>query len=356
MDKPRLLDQVRDTLRLRHYSLRTEESYLQWIRRFILFHDKRHPLAMGEQEVTAFLTYLAVQKHVAPSTQNQALAAILFLYKEVLERELAWLDNIVRAKRREHVPAVLSPDDVRRLLGQLSGSYQLMARLLYGTGMRLMECVRLRVMDVDFHYRQITVRDGKGSKDRVTVLPDSLREPLRAHLERVRALHECDLAEGHGHVYLPYALQRKYPNAGREWPWQYVFPSGKRSADPRTGEVRRHHIFEQNLQRAIKQAVHRLRLSCRVTTHTLRHSFATHLLESGSDIRTVQELLGHSDVKTTMIYTHVLQRGGRGVRSPLDALAGTGMNAPPGNEAREAPAVYGGRMPDAERPVLGFAP
>lgn len=320
MDKPRLLDQVRDSLRLRHYSLRTEATYIQWIKRFILYHEKRHPLEMGEQEITAFLTHLAVDKHVAPSTQNQALAAILFLYKEVLERELDWMDDIVRAKRSVRIPEVLSPEQVRRLIDRLEGTHQLMARLLYGTGMRLMEAVRLRVRDVDFHYRQITVRNGKGNKDRVTVLPASLLEPLKAHLARVKTLHEKDLADGFGRVYLPYALSRKYPSADREWGWQYVFPASTRSTDPRSGAVRRHHVFEQNLQRAIKQAVMNLGFPGRVSTHTLRHSFATHLLEGGSDIRTVQELLGHADVKTTMIYTHVLQRGGRGVMSPLDRL------------------------------------
>jgi len=320
MDKPRLLDQVRDAIRLRHYSFRTEETYIQWIKRFILFHSKRHPLEMGEQEITAFLTHLAVEKHVAPSTQNQALAAILFLYKEVLERELDWMDDIVRAKRAERIPEVLSPEQVRRLIDQMKGTYQLMARLLYGTGMRLMETVRLRVRDMDFHYRQITVRSGKGNKDRVTVLPGSLLEPLEAHLARVKALHDKDLAEGFGHVYLPYALARKCPNAEREWGWQYVFPAFARSRDPRSGAVRRHHVFEQNLQRAIKQAVVNLGLPGRVSTHTLRHSFATHLLENGSDIRTVQELLGHADVSTTMIYTHVLNRGGKAVVSPLDRI------------------------------------
>jgi integron integrase len=320
MENPRLLDQVRDALRVRHYSLRTEDSYLQWIKRFILFHKKRHPRDMGEQEITAFLTHLAVDKNVAASTQNQALSAILFLYKDVLKHKLSWLDNVVRAKRSVHVPEVLSPDQVRRLLGQLDGVHQLVAQLLYGTGMRLMEGIRLRVQDVDFHYRQITVRDGKGSKDRVTVLPDALIQPLKARLARVKDLHMKDLAEGYGRVYLPHALAEKYPNAPREWPWQYVFPAPTRSTDPKSGEVRRHHLCEQNLQRAIKQAATDLGFSSRVRTHTLRHSFATHLLENGQDIRTVQELLGHSDVKTTMIYTHVLQRGGRGVRSPLDRM------------------------------------
>lgn len=320
MKKPRLLDQTRDALRVRHYSLRTEATYIQWIRRFILFHGKRHPSEMGEREITAFLTDLAVNRQVAASTQNQALAAILFLYKEVLERELDWMDGMVRAKRPQRIPEVLSPEQVRKLIDQLQGTYRLMAQLLYGTGMRLMETVRLRVRDVDFHYRQITVRNGKGGKDRVTVLPGSLLEPLKLHLLRVKALHDQDLSEGCGHVYLPYALTRKYPSADREWGWQFVFPSAARSKDPRSGAVRRHHVFEQNLQRAIKQAVVNLGFPSRVSTHTLRHSFATHLLEGGSDIRTVQELLGHADVKTTMIYTHVLQRGGRGVTSPLDKL------------------------------------
>lgn len=320
MEKPRLLDQTRDALRVRHYSLRTEATYIQWIRRFILFHGKRHPSEMGEREITAFLIDLAVNRQVTPSTQNQALAAILFLYKEVLERELDWMDGMVRAKRPRHIPEVLSPEQVRKLIDQLQGTYRLMAQLLYGTGMRLMETARLRVRDVDFHYRQITVRNGKGGKDRVTMLPGSLLEPLKLHLLRVKKLHDHDLNEGFGHVYLPYALTRKYPSADREWGWQFVFPSAARSKDPRSGAVRRHHVFEQNLQRAIKQAVVNLGFPSRVSTHTLRHSFATHLLESGSDIRTVQELLGHANVKTTMIYTHVLQRGGRGVTSPLDKL------------------------------------
>jgi integron integrase len=320
MSKPRLSEQVRDQMRLHHYSLRTEETYLHWIKRYILFHGKRHPAEMGEQEITAFLTHLAVDKNVAASTQNQALAAVLFLYKKVLNQELEWMDGVVRAKRHVRIPEVMSPQQVKALLRELKGTHQLMARLLYGTGMRLMEAIRLRVRDINFDYRQITVRSGKGGKDRVTVLPDSLMNPLKIHLSRVRTLHKSDLAEGYGRVYLPHALDRKYQNANREWGWQYVFPSQQRSEDPRSNEIRRHHLDEKNLQRAIKQAAMHLGFSGKVTTHTLRHSFATHLLESGQDIRTVQELLGHSDVKTTMIYTHVLQRGGRGVRSPLDRM------------------------------------
>ena len=320
MSKSPLLEQVRNHMRVHHYSLRTEEAYIDWIKRFILFHGKRHPAEMGEQEITAFLTHLAVAKNVAGSTQNQALAAILFLYKQVLKQDLDWMDGIVRAKRPARIPEVLVPDEVKALLKQLTGTHQLIARLLYGTGMRLMEAIRLRVGDINFGYRQITVRSGKGDKDRVTVLPDSLINPLQVHLTRVRSLHERDLAEGFGRVYLPHALERKYPNASREWRWQYVFPSMKRSEDPVSRAIRRHHLDEKNLQRAIKQAASLLGYPARVTSHTFRHCFATHLLESGQDIRTVQELLGHSDVKTTMIYTHVLKRGGRGVRSPLDRM------------------------------------
>jgi len=327
---PRLLDQVRDAIRLKHYSIRTEQSYIGWIRRFILFHDKRHPRDMGGDEVTRFLTHLAVQGKVAAATQNQALNAILFLYREVLKIELPWLDGIERAKKPMRLPAVLTRDEVKRLLAQLEGTHWLMASLLYGGGLRLMECVRLRVKDVDFHYRQLLIRDAKGQKDRVTMLPDSLIEPLRTHLARVRQLHQQDLGEGYGRVYLPYALDRKYPNAGREWGWQYVFPSIRRSADPRSGIERRHHISEDALQRAIKSAVRAAQILKPASSHTLRHSFATHLLEAGYDIRTVQELLGHSDVSTTMIYTHVLNRGGRGVMSPLDGIT------PPRVEQRAA--------------------
>jgi len=318
--KPRLLDAVRDCLRLKHYSLRTERAYVDWIKRYIWFHDKRHPLDLGAQQVEAFLTDLAVARKVAASTQNQALAALLFLYKEVLGIELPWLDDIVRAKKPQRLPVVLTVAEVQRLLARLEGSHGLMARMLYGTGMRLMECVRLRVKDVNFERNEIIVRDGKGGKDRVTMLPASLAEPLGEHLKRVRVLFEQDRAEDVPGVYLPDALEKKYPHAGKEWGWFWVFPSRSIATDPRTGVVRRHHAHEQALQRAIKKAVLAANIAKPASTHTLRHSFATHLLQSGYDIRTVQELLGHSDVSTTMIYTHVLNRGGRGVESPLDSL------------------------------------
>jgi integron integrase len=315
-----LLDQVRGKIRLKHYSLRTEQAYSDWIRRFIRFHGTRHPREMGAAEVESFLTHLAVEGKVAASTQNQAKSALLFLYKEVLESELPWLDNVEQAKAPKRLPVVLTRAEVQALLTRLDGTHWLLASLLYGAGLRLMECLRLRVKDVDFARKEILIRDGKGFKDRVTMLPVALVEPLRAHLERVRELHRQDLAEGFGAVYLPYALERKYPNAAREWIWQYVFPSAKRAVDPRSGETRRHHVQDQALQRAIKQAVRDADLTKPATPHTLRHSFATHLLEGGYDIRTVQELLGHSDVSTTMIYTHVLNKGGRGVASPLDGM------------------------------------
>lgn len=302
---PKLLDQVRSILRLKHYSIRTEQAYLHWIKRFILFHSKRHPSDMAEPEVTAFLSHLAVDKIVSSSTQTQALSAILFLYRDVLNYPLERLDHIHK-------------DEAQAVLAHLDGSLWLMANLLYGSGLRLMECLRLRVKDLDFHYNQIIVRDGKGSKDRVTVLPSSLKSPLQRHLTRVKALHATDLKEGFGRVYLPNALSRKYPQADREWCWQYIFPSAKRSVDPRTGVVRRHHVNEQSLQRAIGVAVRKADISKPASCHTFRHSFATHLLEDGYDLRTVQELLGHKDVRTTMIYTHVLNRGPRAVKSPLD--------------------------------------
>ena len=318
MTQPRLLDQVRNTLRVKHYSYRTEQTYIQWIKRFIYFHHKQHPVDMGEAEIKAFLTYLAVNKHVSSSTQNQALSALLFLYKQVLGVELAWLDGITRAKRPSRLPTVLPKDQVLKLLDAMNGANGLIARLLYGTGMRLMEVMRLRVQDIDFDYRQIIVRQGKGAKDRSTVLPSSVIAPLKQQLVHARQLHQLDLSDGFGCVYLPFALARKYPNACREWGWQYVFPSVNRSKDPYDGTYRRHHLDEKNVQRAVKEAARKASITKRVSPHTLRHCFATHLLEAGTDIRTLQELLGHKDVKTTQIYTHVMKRGGFAVHSPLD--------------------------------------
>ncbi len=314
----KLLDRMRDILRTQHYSLRTEQAYVEWVRRFILFHQKRHPKDMGVPEVEAFLTYLALERHVAASTQNQALSALLFLYREVLRQPLESVDA-VRARRPERLPTVLTRSEVARVLSAMSGSTQLMAKLLYGSGLRALECLRLRVKDLDFEQRCIIVRDGKGEKDRVTMLPDSVVTPLREHLTRVKHLHEKDLAEGYGTVHLPYALDVKYPHANREWGWQYVFPAKTLSVDPRTGVCQRHHVNESSLQKAVRAAARLAGITDKpVGCHTFRHSFATHLLESGYDIRTVQELLGHKDVKTTMIYTHVLNRGGLAVRSPLD--------------------------------------
>jgi len=319
-NRPRLLDQVRHTLRVKHYSLRTEQSYIYWIRYFIRFHKKRHPSEMGGPEVEAFLTHLAVDRKVSPSTQNQALSAILYLYKQVLKIELPWLDNVVRAKTKKFIPVVFTRDEVKRLLAQFDGTYWLLFSLIYGAGLRISECARLRVKDIDFHYKQLLIRDSKGDRDRVTVLPVPLIEPLRTHLARVKELHDQDLANGYGEVYLPYALSRKYPNAAREFQWQFVFPSRDIATDPRTKVRRRHHIYEKSLHRVIKQAMQRAGIVKPASTHTLRHSFATHLLEDGYDIRTVQELLGHKDLKTTQIYTHVLQKGGAAVRSPLERI------------------------------------
>ena len=315
---PKLLDQVRNKLRVNHYSIRTEQAYLDWIKRFIFFHDKQHPKNLGAKQVEDFLTHLAVAGKVSASTQNQAKSALLFLYREVLEVKLPWLDNVTQAKTPKRLPVVLTVSEVRALLSHLSGTHFLVAGLLYGAGMRLMEAIRLRVKDVEFSRGEIIVREGKGFKDRVTMLPEAVISLLKAHLAKVKALHHEDVAQGYGDVYLPFALDTKYPNAGRQWGWQYVFPSRNLSVDPRSGKTRRHHIDEKGLQRAIKQAVCDLGLVKPATPHTLRHSFATHLLQSGYDIRTVQELLGHSDVSTTMIYTHVLNKGGRGVVSPLD--------------------------------------
>ena len=317
---PKLLDQVRDKIRAKHYSIRTETTYTDWIKRFILFHDKRHPSAMGGAEVESFLTHLGVKGKVSASTQNQAKSAILFLYRDVLEADLPWLEGVVQAKQPERLPVVLTETEVRGVMSKLRGSHWLLASLLYGAGMRLMEALRLRVKDIEFERIEIVVREGKGAKDRVTMLPVSAVDALKLHLKRVKALHESDLAEGYGKVYLPFALAKKYPNAAREWGWQYVFPSKNLSVDPRSGEMRRHHLDEKGIQRAMKQAVRDANIIKPATPHTLRHSFATHLLQNGYDIRTVQELLGHSDVSTTMIYTHVLNRGGKAVRSPLDAI------------------------------------
>ena len=313
-----LLDRVREAIRTRHYSIRTEESYIRWIREYILFFDTRHPSELGDKEISSFLSHLAVKRHVAASTQNQALSALLFLYREVLGQPIEWVDDIERARKPKRLPVVFTREEVRAVRGHLRGEMWLMGSLLYGSGLRLMECVRLRVKDIDFARLQLVVREGKGDKDRVTMLPSSLAEPLRRQLERARVLHEMDLREGFGRVYLPYALARKYVNAEREWGWQYIFPASKRSRDPRTGREQRHHISETALQKAVKNAVRAAGINKPGSCHTLRHSFATHLLEDGYDIRTIQELLGHSDVQTTMIYTHVLNKGGRGVKSPLD--------------------------------------
>lgn len=315
---PRLLDRMRGRMRRLGLSIRTEEVYVGWVRRFILANAKRHPRDMGAREVERFLTGLAVRGHVSASTQNQALSALLFLYREVLQQELPWMDGIHRAKRPKRLPVVLSREEVAALLGEMEGVTWLMASLLYGAGLRLMECVRLRVQDVDFVRREITVRQGKGGKDRRTMLPTSSVEALQNQMAEARRVHKRDLDAGFGAVWLPDALARKYPGAAREWAWQYVFPASARSTDPRSGVTGRHHLDETVLQRAVKQAVRRARIDKPATCHTLRHSFATHLLEAGHDIRTIQELLGHRDVSTTQIYTHVLNRGGQGVLSPLD--------------------------------------
>jgi integron integrase len=316
----RLIERLREAIRSRHYSRRTEKAYWYWIRYFVFFHGKRHPAAMGASEVTAFLNWLATERNVAAATQNQALSALLFLYKQVLGVELPWLDELVRAQRPVRLPTVLSEAEMRRLLECVSGSARLMIGLLYGAGLRQIECLSMRVKDVDFAYRQVLVRDGKGARDRVTMLPENLVQPLQAHLGKVRILHARDRKEGFGAVRLPYALGRKYPHAGRAWAWQYLFPSARRSADPEDGVVRRHHVHPDTLSRAVARAAARAGIDKRVSCHTLRHSFATHLLERGYDIRTVQELLGHSDVSTTMIYTHVMNKGARAVKSPLDRL------------------------------------
>ena len=318
--KPKLLDQLREALRSRHYSRRNEQTYCHWVKRFIYFHNVRHPSEMGEPEINAFLTHLAVKEKVSASTQNQALSALLFVYRHVLGREIGDLGEVIRARKPTRLPVVMTREEVKAVLGNLAGDKWLMASQMYGAGLRLMECLRLRVQDIDFSRNEILIRDGKGAKDRITMLPESLKAPLQEHLRAVKAVHEKDLADGWGRVPMPDALDRKYPNAPREWRWQWVFPQENRWRNSKNGEEGRHHIDESLVQKAVRTAVTRAGLIKRATCHTFRHSFATHLLEGGYDIRTVQELLGHKDVKTTMIYTHVLNRGPSGVRSPVDGL------------------------------------
>jgi integron integrase len=347
--RPRLFDQVRDRIRVLHYSYRTEQAYLGWIRQYILFHDRRHPESMGAQEIEAFLTHLATQRNVAAATQAQALSALLFLYKRVLNIDLPWLDNVVRASRPKRLPVVLTPDEVHAVLANLRGSYWLIGNLLYGSGLRLMEALRLRVKDIEFEYRQILVRDGKGFKDRVTVLPEMLVGPLQSHLEQAHARHVQAVEQGVGGVELPYALARKYPNARVDWAWQYVFPAANASRDPRSGVVRRHHVLEDSVQRVVRGAVRAAGILKPASSHTFRHSFATHLLEQGYDIRTVQELLGHKDVSTTQIYTHVMRKGAGAVHSPLDAWASRTPQAPIFPRVLREPAAQSAAVSRASR-------
>lgn len=315
---PKLLDQVREVIRMKHYSIRTEQAYVEWIKRFIFFHQKRHPADMAEPEIRAFISELASKKQVTASTQTVALSAILFLYREVLKKELPFVQGIERARKAERRPVVFTSAEVKEVLSRLDGVNYLVATLLYGAGLRLMDALRLRVKDIDFARNEITVREGKGEKDRVTMLPQSIKAQLQDHLKKVKVIHDGDLRSGLGEAYLPNALERKYRKAAQEWIWQYVFPSRSLSVDPRSGNKRRHHISQEQVQRGVKNAIKQAGIGKNGSCHTLRHSFATHLLENGYDIRTVQELLGHRDVRTTMIYTHVLNKGGRGVRSPLD--------------------------------------
>lgn len=320
MQKKKLVDEVRNVARMKHLSLKTEKAYINWIKRFIFFHNKKHPREMGVNEIRAFLSHLATQRKVAASTQNQALSALLFLYRQVLKIDLPYIANIEKANKPKKIPVVFSPVEVEAIFSNLGGRPKLMAGLLYGSGLRLMECVRLRVKDVDFYYHQIVVRNGKGNKDRITILPESLEEQLKLQLKKVKLTHDADLHEEFGEVSLPFALARKYPKAGKEWGWQYVFPASRRSIDPYSGKERRHHLDESVLQKAVKHAIRNAGIHKQGSCHTLRHSFATHLLKTGYDIRTVQELLGHNDIRTTMIYTHVLARGGLAVKSPVDNL------------------------------------
>ncbi len=317
---PKLLESLREALHVRHYSHRTEDTYCSWVKRFVHFHKLRHPKEMGELEINLFLTHLAVSEKVSASTQNQALSALLFLYRHVIGKEVGDLGHVIRARKPIHLPVVLTRDEVKALLAQLAGDKWLMASLMYGAGLRLMECLRLRVQDIDFSRNEIMVRDGKGAKDRITMLPESLKQPLSDHLKNVKRIHDRDLADGWGRVLLPGALDRKYPNAPAEWRWQWVFPQENRWTNTKTGEEGRHHIDESLIQKAVKSAAFHAQLIKRATCHTFRHSFATHLLEAGYDIRTIQELMGHKDVSTTMIYTHVLNKGGHGVKSPVDGL------------------------------------
>jgi integron integrase len=321
MEKPpkKLLDQVRDILRLKHYAYRTEETYVQWIRRYILFHNKRHPKDMGVPEIEEFLTHLATTENVSASTQNQAFSALLFLYRHVLQLPLDDRIEALRARRSRYLPTVLTPEETRCIINQMSGVHQLLIVLLYGSGLRLREALQLRIKDLDFSQRQIIVRDAKGGDSRVTMLPERAIHPLKQHLDVIRKLHQNDLNQGYGATQLPFALAKKHPNAMRDWSWQFTFPASSRCKDPRTNAIVRFHLHESGLQKALKQAVRQTPITKRVSCHTFRHSFATHLLANGYDIRTIQELLGHKDLKTTMIYTHVLNQGGRGVRSPLDA-------------------------------------
>ena len=318
MTKKKLLDQVRDTIRRKNYAYRTEQAYTSWIKRFVLFHDKRHPQELGAVEIESFLTHLAVELEVSPSTQNQALAALQFLYREVLHLPLDQDILPVPAKRTKHLPVVLSQQEARAVLSELHGVFLIIAQLLYGSGLRVTECLTLRVQDLDFDRGEITVRSGKGAKDRRTILPAAVTPSLKDHLERVQMTFQQDLKDGYGSIYLPRGLSRKYPRANREWIWQYIFPAPNLSRDPRSGTICRHHLHPCGLRRAVWDATRKSGVQKHVTPHIFRHSFATHLLENGYDIRTVQELLGHADVSTTMIYTHVLNKGGRAVQSPLD--------------------------------------
>jgi len=317
---PKLLDQLRERVRLKHYSYKTEQSYVQWVKRYILFHNKRHPKDMGEKEIAQFLSHLAVNENVSASTQNQALSAIVFLYRQVLKIELGEFTDIVWAKQPKRLPIVLTKEEVKEIIDNLSGVSWLVISLLYGSGLRLNECLDLRIKDIDFHYNQILVRSGKGGKDRYTILPNNVKKPLQDHIQKVQKLHEKDLKDGYGTVNLPNAIQRKYPNAAREWGWQYVFPANSISTNPRTGERMRYHVGEWTIQRSIRYAKLRTKILKRISAHTFRHSFATHLLEAGYDIRTIQELLGHKSVKTTMIYTHVMKASSHYVKSPADTL------------------------------------